>query len=390
MTRIILIALAVFIYSCSGNIGTKQIDSTVKTKEIRLVSKPDSIITKISEIASDIEYIPLNPSANTRIRAIDKIIARGNKIYINLIDNILCFDEQGRFLYQLFGNANDMKENVVAIYDFDIDPIDTTLIVLYGNEILQFKNTDAGFAYRKTINLGRISPSKLNFVPGTTNILLSSFRLKGYEPSLNVVVNINGDSVSYKRNYFKRFNPVKNRIGDNIVHYQFNNILNFKERFNDTIFSINTQSNNFTPILILDSRLSSTNSENINDPDYFRRLPTIVNICEVPRFLYYVYSFRPIHKVFYDKYENKKYEIDPEKGVLKDDIGGGPDFDPEYCSEGKMYYWIGAGELKKYTESEDFVKMQVLNPKKQEDLKKLGLSLKESDNPVLILVKLKN
>ena len=54
------------------------------------MSRPDSVITQVSAIAFDIEYIPLQPSANTLIKAIDKIETRGNKIYINLIDNILC------------------------------------------------------------------------------------------------------------------------------------------------------------------------------------------------------------------------------------------------------------------------------------------------------------
>lgn len=391
MRRIILIALTVFIYSCGRNTGTKLIDSTVKAKEILLISRPDSIITKISEIASDIEYIPLQPSANTQIKAIDKIITRGNKIYINLINDLLCFDDQGHFLYKLYGNGKDKGENVVAIYDFDIDTGDTSLIVLYGNKLLQFKNTGSGFGYIKTIKLGSISPSKLDFVPETNKVLLSSIRIKGYEPSFNILINLTGDTLSFKpynfKPYnFKRFNPLKNELWDEFIHYQFEDKLYFKERFNDTIFSINIESNNFTPCLILNSHLSSTNSENINNPDYIRILPSVANIFEVPRYLYYSYFFDQYHKVFYDKYENRKYKIDPGNGVLKDDIGGGPDFYPKFCSGGKMYSWIGVRELKKYIESEDFAEARVQNPKKQEDLKKLADSLKETDNPVLIVV----
>ncbi len=386
MRKTILIALAVLIYSCGGNTGIKQIDSTVKTKEIRLVSRPDSIITKISEIASDIEYIPLQTSANTQIKAIDKIITRGNKIYINLINDIFCFDDQGHFLYKLYGNGKDKGKNVVAIYDFDIETGDTSLIVLYGNKLLQFKNTGSDFCNMITLKLGRISPSKLDFVPGTNKVLLSSIRVKGNKPSFNILINLTGDTLFFKPYYFKRFDPIENRFWDEFIHYQFENNLYFKERFNDTIFSINIESNNFTPALILNSRLSSTNSQNINDPEYFRILPFVVNIFEVPRYLYYVYFFGQYYKVFYDKFEDRKYEIDPWNGVLKDDIGGGPDFDPKFCSEGKMYSWINARELKKYIGSEDFAKAKVQNPKKQEELKKLADSLKETDNPVLIVV----
>jgi hypothetical protein len=211
--------------------------------------------------------------------------------------------------------------------------------------------------------------------------------LKGYEPSLNVLININGDTLSFKRNYFKRFNPVTNRIWDNIIHYQFDNKLHFRERFNDTIYSIDYESSNFKPALILNSRLSSTNSENINDPEYFRILPNVDKIFEVPRYLYFTYSINRLeNKVFYDKYENRRYEIDPKNGALKDDIGGGPDFIPEFCCEYKIYSWISPRDLKQYIGSEDFAKAQVQNHKKKEDLKKLAGSLKETDNPVLIVV----
>lgn len=377
--------------SCGGNTETKQIGSNNLIKTILFVWKPDSVITKISEIASDIEYIPLQPSAHTPVKAIDKIVARGNKIYINLINDILCFDDHGKFLYKLYGNGNEKKENVVAIYDFDIDTGDTSLIVLAGNKLLHFKNSGSGFDYIKTIKLGRLSPSKLNFVPGTDKILLSSIRRKGYESSLNTLININGDTLSFKRNYFRRFNPVINRIWDEIIHYQFDNKLYFRERFNDTVFSLSSESDDFKPELILDSRLSSTNSENINDPEYFKILPNVVNIFEVPRYLYYYYKFNQYdHKIFYDKYEDRKYEINPENGILKDDIAGGPDFDPEYCSEGKMYSWISVRELKHYIESEAFANAQVQNTPKQDDFKKLVLSVKDNDNPILILVRLKN
>jgi hypothetical protein len=139
--------------------------------------------------------------------------------------------------------------------------------------------------------------------------------------------------------------------------------------------------------LILDSHISSTNSVNIKDPNYYWTLPYIVNLFEVPRFLYYDYNFASeSHQVFYDKYEGSRYEVVTWNGFLKDNIGGGPDLFPEFCSEGKIFSWITVGDLKKHVKSQDFAKVHVENPKKQKDLEKLVLSLKESDNPVLIVV----
>lgn len=388
MRGIIFIAVIVYFSSCINNTGTHHIDAVNKPKKILLVSERDSIITKISQIASDVEYIPLQNSGRKQIKAIDKIITRGNKIYINLITDLFCFDSQGRFLYNLFGTENVTVKVFNPIYDFDIDSEDTSLVILSGNKILQFKNTETGFVYRKTMNLENLLPSKLDFVPGTNNILLSSIRLQGGELKATVLFNLNKDIIAYKRNYYNRFDPRECRIKDSNIHYQSDNKLQFKERFNDTVFSINSESNRFVPYLILDSHLSSTNSRNINDQEYYKILPFVVSILEVPRYIYFDYNFLgQSHQIFYDKYHDIRHKVDTWNGFLKDNIVGGPDFFPEYCSGGKLYSWIGVSDLKKYIKSQDFNTAQVHYPKKQEYLKKLVLTLKESDNPVLILVK---
>jgi len=390
MRRVIYFALTVFIGSCGGNPEIKQIEQENLIKTIPIVSKPDSILTKISDIASDIEYIHLQPSGNFQVQWIDKIVQHNDKLYINSIRNILCFDDKGHFLYESYGNKKEKNENVVAIYDFDINARDSSLHVLYGNKILRFKITGSGFEYLKTLKLGKLSPSKLDFVPRCDKILLSSTKVEGFELTLHMLINLSGETLSYKRNYFARFNPSKNGIWDEIIHYQFDNKIYFRERFNDTIFSIDPATNYFTAELILSSKISSTNSENINDPEYYKILPNITNIFETELFLYYSYSFgESDYKIFYAKDENRKFEIDQEKGVLKDDIGGGPDFDPKFCSDDKMYSWISARDFIKYTGSEDFTEAQVQNTKQHVVLKKLANSLKETDNPVLVLVSLK-
>lgn len=387
---IVIIVLTVYIFSCRDSTPLKQINTIGKTKEFLLISKPDSIITNISSIASDIEYIPLQSSAKFQIKAIDKIISRGNKIYINLINNIVCFDDKGHLLYQLYEKGKVKGENVVAVFDFDINKSDTSLIVLYGNKLLHFKSTGSQFVFIKTLKLGSISPSKLDFVPGTNNILLSTIRLKGNYPSSNILINLNRDKLTSKSYYFRRFDPIDNNFWDEFIHYQFDNKLHFKERFNDTIFSIGNESNNFIPEIILNSRLSSTNSENLNNPEYFRLLPSVVKIFELPGYFYYAYYFAgQYHQIFYDKHYGKKYELDTWNGFLKDDMTGGPDVDPEYCSDGKIYTWVDVKELKRYIGSESFAKAQVLNPIKKKELKKLADTLKETDNPVLIVVRLK-
>jgi len=378
----LIIALTVFISSCSSNSINQEID-TNGVKVIRLVSSPDSIIANISDIVSEVEYIPLQKTTNSHIDVIDKIMIRRNKIYVSTVNTLQCFNNKGRYLYGLYGNAKGKVQTPIVVYDFDISSDDSKLIVLSSDKILEFNNTDTGFVFMKSIKLGSISPTKLDFVPGTNNILISSISVYG----LHMLINIYGDTINIKPNYNKKKYIIRSGLPNEIIHFKFDNDLYFKDKFSDTVFYVDSESNKFTQSFIFDSYLSSTTDENINDPEYLKYLPRLVNVFEVSRYLFYTYTFiNSFYNVFYDKYEDGKFEIDQKNGSLKDDISGGPNFSPIFCSEGKYISWISAKALKKYTKSEEFRIMKVKNPKKKENLEELATNLKEADNPVIIIV----
>lgn len=79
---------------------------------------------------------------------------------------------------------------------------------------------------------------------------------------------------------------------------------------------------------------------------------------------------------------------------LINDLDGGPDFAPGYCyrEDGREYLlsWRNAFELKAHVESESFKNSTPKYPEKKRELEKLAASLDENDNPVLMLVKLKD
>jgi hypothetical protein len=167
--------------------------------------------------------------------------------------------------------------------------------------------------------------------------------------------------------------------------------LYIKEKFNDTVFSANCESKSFIPRFILESQVQDTISESRNKSKYPRNIQFGNSLSEVSGYILYTFiSGDAYHTVFYDKYANKKLEIDLETGTLKDDIAGGPNFYPKFCSENKFYASISVTDLKMYIKSDDFKKAIVLNPIKKERLEKLATTLKESDNPVIIILFPKN
>lgn len=114
-----------------------------------------------------------------------------------------------------------------------------------------------------------------------------------------------------------------------------------------------------------------------------------------------------INRILFDKKTKTKYKLDiriisetianiprdVEKTILKDDLRGGPDFNLEfrnsYSSNNKIFSFVEAMTLKNYIAGEEFKKAVVADSEKKEELRKLADSLKETDNPVLILVRLK-
>lgn len=81
------------------------------------------------------------------------------------------------------------------------------------------------------------------------------------------------------------------------------------------------------------------------------------------------------------------------KGGIPNDLDGGLMFTPDnYYREGDDEFLAGIilpFKLKNHVASDDFKNSTLLYPEKKKALEKLANSLNENDNPVLMLVKLK-
>lgn len=393
----LLIVLIIALCSC-GRKGTHETNDTGSIKVIDLFSEPESEITKVSDIATDLDYIPLQTSVNSLIKSITKIVTCNNKIYIrNNYDDILCFDRKGNFLYKLNKTGRGPGE-YTFISDFDISSDNKILIVLASGNILVFNNTGMEFIFNKSIKLRQPFPSKISMIPETTNILLSIDPFTGKEQSLSILINADGDTLFCKPNHYRVENiTTQYRMINESLQYEFVNNICFKEEFSDTVFLVDRESYKFQPRLIFDSHGKGFLPRIRYDKEYARSHSAenywVYLIVETPRYVIYTYEHNMTrNKMLYDKLVNKKFKIAQKnlgedfKYTLEDDINGGPAFDPNFCIEGKFYSAVDALTLKKYVAGEDFKNTQVKESKKKEELKKLADSLNETDNPVLIVV----
>jgi len=76
---------------------------------------------------------------------------------------------------------------------------------------------------------------------------------------------------------------------------------------------------------------------------------------------------------------------------LINDLDGGPNFLPRTIkNDNTIVGWIEPSKLKSHVATDDFKKSAPKYPEKKQKLEKLANSLKETDNPVLVMVRLKH
>lgn len=389
-TRIFLFALMVIIGSCSGKNRLKTEEDTIKT--IDLLMEAESEITMLSEIAENIEYIPLETTENSLVGSVTKFIKCDKRIYIkNSFDEIICFDSEGKFINKL-NKLGRGPEEYLLISDFDVTTDNKLLVILAGDKIITFRNTGSEFQFAKSMDLNDPVPSRISIIPGTTNILMSVDPVTGKETSLNILINLKGDTLNLKPNSYLFGEDLKGirRMANESLHYVHAENVFFKEEFSDTVFSIDKNSYEFIPCLILDSHGQGLSPKVRYDREYARnhgnKMYWVYSIMESPGYLLYTYEHNMSrNRIIYNKVANTKYKItlnDP----FKDDLAGGPPFDPVLSSDGKMYSLLEVLTLKTHVSKTDFKDIPVNNSGAKEELVRLAHSLYENDNPVVVVV----
>ena len=413
----LLILVVIFLCSC-GRKSTNETSNADSVLKIDLLSEPGFKVTKLSEIATNIEYVPLQTSESCLMGPVtQKIVNIDNKIYIQNGGKILCFDTEGKFIFKI-ENRGRGPEEYTYISDFDVSSDNKILTILSSsiNKLLVYGIVDTGFAFQRSVKLKSPAPYRVSMVPNTDKAFLAIPPWKGTEPTLSLLINIVGDTIHFKPNCYK-YKLVGNRnylASNDMLVYSIGNTICFKEEFSDTVFFVDTKDNFFKPRMIFDTHGTLLTPEIRGNPEITNEhISFIGSIFETSRYVFYSYASKetrnsdhPIVNVFFDKRTKKKSKLDvgfifetvidntvkTTVNKLKDDLGGGPDFTvrigrwDRYCSGGKLFSLVDAITLKKYVGSEDFKNERVRDPKKKNGLKKLVDSLSEADNPVLIVV----
>nr|WP_321353849.1 6-bladed beta-propeller [uncultured Draconibacterium sp.] len=397
----ILLTLITVLFSCT------QKKEAYNTVDLTTLTEPGA--TNLSELGSEINYIPLETNASFLISQIDKLIYEGRSWFIlgsvNPINavrdknapppppmmpkrSLYRFSNNGEFNCQISQQGGGPSE-YRFIEEFLYNKSNNTVDIFSLGEIKEF-SLDGKWIKNTTIESNEVTSLAYS------NNQLLGFVYNGHGQSENsfVLFDENGRITNKYKNKYK-FNVSTGAviINPECIFYQYDGILHCKELNSDTIFSFDNGT--FNPKYILKQGEAKYTTD-LREKGISAKLDQFIiqkNFFESENYLFYQYRLNNRTNCFIqNKSTATKYLIDNETGLVND-LDNGPNFkiqntvtidDTEY-----LISWINAFDLKAHIDSEAFKSTTPLHPEKKKEMEQLANRLDENNNPVLMLVKLK-
>lgn len=384
MKTLYLVLLVCFLYSCNKTI---EVDNYVIT--------PDNFIPrkiKLSEFAQEIAYIPLsNQNPISHIYTIQSI---GDKFCLGINpQQILIFDHQGNFV-QKIGKSGRGPSEYQYSFLFTVDNENKQIFVLNKTKILVFSDTGT---FERDIDISKFN-TNFDAITYNNEHLYLFENIKFGQAKYNwVVIDKQGNELSSKLNTIPKF---KSRSAELInMVFKTNNHFCYWNSLNDSIFDV--YPSKYKSRYQFAQNNYRVNHENIGDMHlYSKRIFIPKGFWESKQYLFFNYHMES--KSGFGLLDKATQTISClEQGKDKKDYKGyindfdaGPNFVPtNYLTINDEEYLIGsipAYKLNSHIKSSAFQVVMPEFPNKKKDLEELANSLNENDNPVLMLVKLKD
>lgn len=390
-----ILSIALLFFGCR-NSSTKN-DNKLLTFDLRELPKPSAVT--LSELGfTDIEYIQLESNEHSVISGTEDLITRnklaiGEKYFIiQRYTTIHAFQSNGRYLAKI-GTKGRGPNEFTAAHDVNISKVNQEIYLLARWQKKFFVYSEDGKLLR-TFQIG-FSPSEFHFTGD--KILCYSENHMGNIQDSYTLIDTNGIIIKSFPNRY----PFKNRdaygISAENLFYSFNNKLFKKEVYSDTVYLYDNE--DFIPHMVFKAgeKLMSSKARTDNDGLFLlKNYITPLNLFEFGDYVYYEFVYRyviPDDVLIYSFIGSKKNNfhvlINAGQGI-SNDLDGGLNILPKtILNDSTIVGWADAMKLKAHIASEAFKNSKPKYPEKKKELVKLASSLKETDNPVLMVVKLK-
>ena len=375
-------------------------------KTFNLCELPACRSIKLSELGFvDIEYIPLETNENSLIydridpgSLFDKIIAGKDFFIIKHFNSILKFSNKGSFVAKI-GKVGRGPDEFQTCHDIVTDEEGKLIYILDGWKRKVFIYSDVG-ELMQAINFPLAGLNYFCFVENRF-LCYTSNHLGNVENSFNLIDTTGTIIKSYSNKYsFKKTRNDVYGIDNENLFYKYNGRLYKKEVYSDTVFLYENMI--FKPYMIIkvgDKLLTPQARSEVPSQQLAKDYIAPRNLFEFGNYVFYDFrykfemTFSGIKSEYYSfigsKTSNFNALINNEIGLIND-LDGGPNVLPLTIKDDHTIVgWIEVMKLKEHVSSEIFKNSIPKYPEKKKELEKLAASLKETDNPVLVLVRLK-
>jgi len=409
MKTIMIIFLLLFAVSCSNNPGADKSASGNDENRFFTVDLEKALGNKqlinLSQVASDVEYIKLETGKDCMVRPVVHYFFTDSIVLVQNFDHILKFSREGRFL-QRIGTSGRGPGEIDLIRIMSVIPEKRVIAVQKNSqrELLFFSfegnlrktvDFDPYFFHVKVLPDGKY----VSYDPGSVGNEKYTFCLLGEK----------WDTLSAVENYtiwVSQPASVMIMVGwpEFEPFYFSRNTLHVKAMYNDTIY--NLRQDKFYPEYFIDlgkyklpeelrpERLGAAQFQKFRDNGGNYYFAIVHGVAGKVFLTAHSYSdANPLKYVLCDRLKNEQTLLTDKGGVstgFVNDWDGGIDFWPVgSISEKKIFMPVNAMDLRKELENIRSGKKQVKFPGRQKELLKLISELEETDNPVIMVVTLK-
>jgi len=337
----------------------------------------------------DIDYIPLETNSQCFVSNIRKLKAYEDCFIIQHQNKIMKFYKNGYFACYVGKDGRGPNEYQNA-QDFDINPKNQHIYILSAWEDKLYEFSSKG-EFQRTIPAPKTTT---NIVCVDNYILCYSNNMEGSLEYSFHIIDYNGRIV---KQFLNKYKYKRGRIMAGLMRecsfFKYNGSLFVKETLSDTIFKF--EDLELKPEIVLNrgSKRLLPQTRTINNEGEVRK-----------KFSAFIYDFNVFifgNNLYYYFVNNRQFYnlVIPMKGHNNNllsknnfinDIDGGLNFHFETClNDDIIISWLIPVTLKAYITSDAFKNSSPKYPEKKKELEKLANSLDKNDNPVLVLMKLK-
>ena len=345
----------------------------------------DNAIT-LSAIADDITYVTLDN--NYPMSIFYGVELFNDTIYLNERNNgMFAMDMSGKIIRRYGSRGRGPGEYVYGL-KFTIDRTSRVIYLLDRNNILKYSLNGT---FLGNISLEKF-PGLFGDIKSKNSLIIAFENINVGKAVYNwIVIDAEGNLIREKYNSIPSF-----KTGWGFIEraYELESNTYYYSIYNDTVFCISPDLSYSTSFLFKPSELRWPR-HHVDLSGRFDYI-NVSRVFETKAFILLKYYYKKNNIAFIDKSNGKSYKVtwEEENGGIINDLDGGALFEPiQYLKKDGREYLVGYTQtidIISRVHSDDFKNYTPKKPNGKEALNSLAENLKETDNPLLTLVRLKN